>query len=138
MNWKKIAVFILQALLVLLGGAAGGSYINNEEATQPKVEAEEAIVLNAPLETSNQKGVWLVTMYWNREPKGTTGDIYIDTQRLTITGRPTLENVSLVASPPFEGSKLIKIQSVAFIKYVTETPPIDSEPIDNNKPEEEQ
>lgn len=137
MNWKKIAIFVLQALLVLLGGAAGGSYIDLEmKAEQPQIESQEAIVLNAPLEVANQKSAWLVNLYWNREPKGTTGDVYYDSQRVTVTGRPTLENVALAAKPPFEGSKLVKIQSVAFIKYVTEVDPIDQTPIENDKQKE--
>ena len=64
MNWKKIAIFVLQALLVLLGGAAGGSYIDLEgTAEQAKIESQEAIVLNTPLEVANQKAAWLVTLY---------------------------------------------------------------------------
>ena len=141
-NWKTIVVWVLRALIVLLGGAGGGAAVvklsePEQQQVETAVQADEIapLVLNAPNEVANQKSVWLVTLYWNRLPAGTFGDVYYDNQRVTITGRPTLENVALAATPPFEDSKLIKIQSAIFVKYVQDDPE-GSQPIDNEKPEE--
>lgn len=142
-NWKAIVVWVLRALIVLLGGAGGGAAVvklsePEQQQVETAVQADEIapLVLNAPYEVAeNQKSVWLVTLYWNRLPAGTFGDLYYDNQRVTITGRPTLENVALSAKPPFEDSKLIKIQSAIFVKYVQDDPE-GGQPIDNEKGEE--
>lgn len=141
-NWKAIAIWVLRALIVLLGGAGGGAAVvkfSEPEAQQVEVQPLEPgevapLVLNAPLEVANQKTVWLVTLYWNRLPGGTFGDVYYDSQRVTVVGRPTLENVALAARPPIEGSKLLKVQSAVFLKYVQDDPE-GGQPIDNGEKE---
>lgn len=128
---------------MLLGGATGSVILDEVESSdQVEIAAQEApgevapLILNAPPETdAAQRSVYLVHLYWNRLPSGTTGDVYYDYQRVTITGAPTLEKIAGVAKPPFEGSKLVRLHSAIFVKYVVEDAP-GGGPVDENKNEE--
>lgn len=82
LDWKKILITILQALLVLLGGAGGGAAI----ASQYSTAEPQAFAAVNPIKPEKKGADFAVVVYYaTKAPRGIPGPVcYAETTQFTL------------------------------------------------------